>query len=343
MQVPDARSLEPKAQEALRLRVAAAVARGMGKSEAARVFEVSRQAVRLWVRRAEEGGRGALRGKKRGRPSQPRLGPDAARRAARLIRDRCPDQLWLPFALWTRGAVRELLRRRFGVRVSVWTVGRYLREWGFTPQKPMRRAFERDERAVRKWLREQYPRVRSLAKREKARILWGDEMGLRSDHQAGRSWAPRGETPVIPGTGRRFGCNMISAIGNRGELYFLIFRDAFTTAVFLRFLTRLLRQHRRKIFLVLDGHPVHRSRAIQRWLGEQRNRLRIFFLPPYAPDLNPDELLNQDVKTNAAGRRRPATQAQMIGNVRGYLRATQNRPEIVRSYFREEHVRYAAA
>ena len=341
MKTQDARFLSPNAQEDLRRRVVAAVRGGMYQAEAARTFGVSRQSVNNWMKKYRSGGLRRLRAGRRGRPSVQRLAPHQAATAVRLISDRCPDQLKLPFVLWTREAVGELLARRFGVQVSVWTVGRYLRRWGFTPQKPLRRAYERDPELVRKWLQEKYPTICARAKRDGAEIHWGDEMGLRSDQQAGRSWGRRGQTPVIPGTGRRFGCNMISTITNRGRLYFMVFKERFTARVFLRFLKRLRRQVGRKVILIVDEHPVHKAGETTRWLKKQEKNLQMYFLPPYSPELNPDELLNQDVKTNAVGRRRAIDQADLMTNVRGYLRSTQKMPHVVRSYFQEEHVRYA--
>ena len=346
MSSTDARSLPAQAQEALRRRVVAAVREGLSQAQAARTFGVSRASVNAWCGRFARAGDAALSARKRGRPAEPRLSKSQGQQVVRLIRDRCPDQLKLPFALWTREAVGQLLGQRFGLKVSVWTAGRYLRAWGFTPQKPLRRAYERDPRKVERWLKLDYPVLQARAKLEKALIHWGDEMGLRSDHQSGTSYGLRGRTPVIAGTGRRFGVNMISAITNRGQLSFMVFQQRFTTRVFLQFLRRLIRQPYlggRKCFLIVDGHPVHRSAAVQRWLAEHRPRLELFFLPGYAPELNPDELLNQDVKANALGRQRPADQAQMIGLVRQRLRHTQRRPHLVQSYFREDHVRYAAA
>jgi transposase len=252
----------------------------------------------------------------------------------------------LPFALWTREAVQELLSRKFDLQVSVWTVGRYLRAWGLTPQKPVRRAYEQNPVAVRKWLEEEYPGIRELARQDQAQIHWLDEMGLRSDHQAGRSYGRRGQTPVVWGTGQRFRCNMISSITNRGRLAFMIFRQRFTARVFLNFLRRLLRltrKTRRKVFLIADGHPVHKSRLVSRWLAEHAAQIRLFWLPSYSPELNPDELLNQDVKTNALGRVRPVNVQEMMNNVRSYLRITQARPNLVKNYFHERHVQYAAS
>ena len=313
----------------------------MYQAEAARTFGVSRQSVNNWIKMVRSGGLRCLRSGRRGRPPVQRLAPHQAATVVRLISDRCPDQLKLPFALWTREALAELLARRFGVKVSVWTAGRYLRRWGFTPQKPVRRAYEKDPEAVRQWLREKYPAIRARAKRDGAEIHWGDEMGLRSDHQAGRSWSRRGQTPVIPGTGKRFGCNMISTITNRGRLYFMVFKERFNSGVFIRFLKRLLRQVGRKVVLIVDEHPAHKAHKTTRWLKVHGKQIQLYFLPPYSPELNPDELLNQDVKTNAVGRRRAIDQADLMANVRGYLRSTQKMPYVVRSYFQEEHVRYA--
>ena len=291
----------------------------------------------------ERVGRRALKARRRGRPPVSRLAPHQAATTVRYIVGGCPDQLSLPFALWTREAVPALLFRKFDLEVSVWTVG--LRAWGLTPQKPVRRAYEQNPAAVRKWLEEEYPAMRELARQDQAHIHWLDEMGLRSDHQAGRSYGRRGQTPVVFGTGQRFRCNMISSITNQGRLAFLIFRQRFTARVFLNFLRRLLRltqKTRRKVFLIADGHPVHRSRSVSRWLAEHAAQIRIFWLPSYSPELNPDELLNQDVKTNALGRVRPVNVQEMMSNVRSYLRITQGRPQLVKNYFRERHVLYAA-
>jgi transposase len=343
METRDFRSLSPAAQEELRRKAVAAVRAGKTRREAAALFGVTRQSLGKWVQAYEAGGEKALAARRRGRPVGPgRLKPWQAAQVVRAIEDRCPDQLKLPFWLWTRAAVGALVRRRFGIRLSVWTVGRYLARWGFTSQKPVRRALERDPEAVRRWLDKKYPAIRKDAKRLRATIYWGDEMGLRSEHQAGTTYGRRGRTPAIPGSGRRFGCNMLSALTNRGRLVFMVFRDRFDGRVFLAFLRRLVRQAGRRVFLIVDSHPVHRSGRVKRWLGRHERTIRAFFLPGYSPELNPDELLNQDVKSNAVRRRRARDAGEMMGAVRGYLRGRQRRPALVRRYFEEEHVRYAA-
>jgi transposase len=316
MKTRDTRCLSPDAQEDLRFRVVQALRGGMQKSAAARAFGVSRTSIDRWLAIVELGNITSLKSKPRGRPKGTQLAPHEAATTLRLITDRCPDQLKLPFALWTREAVQLLLAERFRLEVSVWTVGRYLAKWGLTPQKPLRRAYERDPVAVQRWLDEEYPAIERQAQAEKAEIHWGDQMGLRSDHQTGTSYGRRGQTPVIPGTGQRFRCNVMSTITNRGELSFMVFKQNFDAAVFIRFVRRLPRLRRRKVLLIVDRHPVHLSAEVKRWLAGHAKRLQLFLLPGYSPDLNPDEFLNQDVKGNAPGRQRPATRADMIAGVR---------------------------
>lgn len=206
----------------------------------------------------------------------------------------------------------------------------------------MRRAYERDPQAVARWLKKEYPAIRRAAKRAKAEVYWGDEMGLRSDQAAGRSYSPRGETPVICGTGQRFGCNQISALSNRGRLYFMVFKPGGTTGAFLEFLTRLERQVRRPIFFIVDGHPVHRARKVKAWLKRPGCRVKLYFLPGYSPELNPDELINHDMKSHI-GRHRPRTRAELVHTVRSHPRRRQRQPHVVRRFFQGRHVRYAAA
>lgn len=345
MKTNDARSLAPKAQEALRKKAVKAVLGGRTRTEVAEIFGVTRQTVALWVKAYQADGEKGLEARPRGRRkgAGSRLQPWQKAQIAKTLRDKMPDQVKLPFYLWTREAVVALVERRFGVRISVWTAGRYLKRWGFTPQKPMRRAYERNEEAVRQWLDETYPKIQARARGEGAEIYWADEMGLRSDHVAGRSWAQKGKTPVVDATGKRFGCNMISAITNRGQLNFKVFEGRFTGPLFVDFLRRLTRQAGRKVFLIVDGHPVHRARKVTAWLEKNRDRIELFFLPGYSPHLNPDEVLNQDVKANAVGRNRARNLPALMELVRGFLRSRQRKPHIVRRYFLEKHVRYAAA
>ena len=343
MKTHDARTLPSTAQEDLRMKAVSAVLKGRTHVEVATLFGVTRHAVDKWMKTYKVGGRKALRAKKRGRPSNKALLPWQAAQVVKSIEDHCPDQIKLPYVLWTREAVGELIEQRFGIARSVWTIGRWLAQWGFTPQKPMRRALEQDPVAVEQWLNEEYPAIKADAKRENAFIYWGDEMGLRSDDAVGRSFSRRGHAPIMHATGKRFGCNMISAIANRGELAFMVFKGRFVVDVFLTFLKRIIRHTRRKVYLIVDRHPVHLAAKVRAWLGEHEEEIRVCFLPSYSPELNPDELVNQDVKANAFRSHHPRNQPEMMQGVRSYMRSTQRRPDVVRRYFHEKHVRYAAS
>ena len=342
MEIRDARSLPSVAQEDLRRKAVKCVMGGKKQVEVAEVLGVTRQTVGKWVKTFRQGGEKALKAKRRGRPKGGALLPWQAAQIAKTVVDRNPEQLRLPFYLWTREAVAQLIEQRFGIGLSVWTVGRYLARWGFTPQKPVRRAYEQNPEAVRRWLAEDYPAIQKQAKKEKALIFWGDETGLRSDHVAGRSYGLCGQTPVIPGTGQRFGCNMISAITNQGNLNFMVFKDRFNADVFLEFLRRLLRQIQRRVFLIVDSHPVHRAVKARNWIEKRARQISLFYLPGYSPELNPDELLNQDVKSNAVGRRRSKNRKELVANARSFLWSRQRQPHIVRQYFQGKHVQYAA-
>ncbi|MGF6292680.1 IS630 family transposase [Paraburkholderia youngii] len=336
----DARKLDQSTQAHLRKMVVQAVRDGMTQVEAARTYRVGLRAISRWMKTAREGGLRALRSGKRGR--RPGSGHLTAVRIRKLIIERMPDQLSMPFYLWTRESVAQLIERQYGITVSKWTAGRYLKAWGMSAQKPVRRAYERKDEAIERWLNEDYPTIAKEAKQEGATIYWGDEMGLRSDHISGTSFALKGETPVVRATGKRFGCNMISAITNRGELSFMVFEGTFKNATFIEFMKRLIRQATRKIYLIVDGHPVHRSATVRKFVAENATCLRLIRLPGYCPELNPDELLNQDVKTNALGKSRPTSRADMIGTVRRHLHRRQKEPHVIRNLFKERHVSYAA-
>jgi transposase len=342
----DTRSLPAAAQAALRSRAVRAVLDGMTQAEAAQVFGVHHNAVNRWIKRYREGGWAGLSEQRRGRRpgEQAALSHSQQQEVIALVRDSTPDQLGLAGFLWTRDAVAELITRRHGLGLARTTVGGYLRGWGFSPQRPQRRALEQNPAAVRRWLAETYPAIRARAKREGGVVLWLDEMGVRSDAAAGRSWAPVGQTPVIKGTGKRFRVNMISAVSNAGMLRFRLFTGSFTGAVFIEFLRRLLRDcDGRKVHLIVDGHPVHRSKLVSAWVGRHGDRIELHFLPGYSPELNPVELLNHDVKANAAGRRRPRSASELRAELHGYLRRRQRNPEVLIRFFQHPATRYAAA
>lgn len=338
----DTRSLTSSELYDLRIRAVNAVNSGKTIVEVAATFGISRQAVARWVNIAEINGRKILAPKQKGRPCGGKLKNKLGERIVKNIIHYLPDQLKLPFCLWTREAVASLIKRRYGIKLSVWTIGRLLKRWGLTPQKPARRAYEQDPKAVKLWLKNEYPKIKASARREKAIILWEDEMGLRSDASVGRTYGLKGKTPIVPVVGQRFGCNMIAGISNRGKLFFMIYTKLFTATLFILFLQRLCKQVNQTIFLIADGHPVHRAKKTKLWLEKNKQSIKLFFLPPYSPNLNPSEYLNQDVKTNTVRRKRPRNQKQMIANVRNYLRSKQKKPKKVAAYFHAKPVQYAA-
>ena len=342
MEMKDARSLSSEAQEALRKRAVQAVLEGRTHQETAQLFGVARGTVTRWMGLYRKQGEVGLDPRSKGRSLHPALGEEEAAMVLELVSRHSPDQLGLPFFLWTREAVGELIKRRLGLALSQWTVGRHLKRWGFTPQKPARRAYEQNPAAVRRWLLEEYPQVQKQAKEEGAEIHWGDEMGARSDHQAGRTWGRKGKTPVVAAPGKRFRCNVISAVTNRGVLRFRVFEERFTSAVFIDFLRRLIRSRDRKVYLIVDRHPVHVAEAVAEGVEWHKERIRLIHLPAYSPELNPGEYLNQDVKTNAVGRWRARTKGQLMRNLRSYLRSTQKCPDVVQRFFHARPVRYAA-
>jgi len=306
----------------------------------AQALGVHLRTVSLWMARHHVGGLEGLRERRRGRRPREQMALSDAQQAEliRVMKGSNPDQLQLPGVLWSRQAVKALIERKFGIVLARQTVGSYLRRWGFSGKKPQRRWLEQDPERVRAWLQDEYPKIQARARREGALVLFGDEMGVRAGHTAGKSYAPIGERAVVPLTGKRFSANVISVIAADGTLLFDIFEGTCDEIRFLDFLDKLLEQFPdRKIFLIVDNASFHKSPAIALWL-EDHPRLELFYLPPYAPELNPDELLNQDVHTHVA-RHRPSTLAKLVELTSEYL-ATRTR-DIVRNYFDGEHVSYA--
>lgn len=259
-----------------------------------------------------------------------------------LICQHLPDELGLPFALWSRAAVRALAEQRCGVRLAVRTMGTYLASWDFTAQKPLRRAYEQRPAEVQHWLETDYPAIVTRARRERGVILWGDETGLRGDDVRGRSYAPRGHTPEVRPCSKRASVGLISAVANKGELRWMVLDGALKAPVLIRFLERLIREAERKVFLILDNLPVHRSRAVQTWLAERRKQIEIFYLPAYSPELNPDEGLHADLKRAVTGKPPARSRPELKRRVINHMRRLSRLPGRVRSFFRRPTVYYAA-
>ena len=265
-------------------------------------------------------------------------------RIVEAVRTRFPDQLRIPGLLWTRSAVQALIERECGVRLDVTTVGRYLRRWGFTLKRPVKRMLEADPVVVEAWLEEVYPAIKARAKAQGAMILWQDESGVRLQHltpQAG--YAPRGVRAVAKVSGKYVSVNMISSLSNSGQLHFSLFEGKFTAAVFIDYLTRLIGEYPdRKIILICDNHSTHHAKELKAWAVAHTEQIELCFLPAYSPHLNPDEYLNQDVKRHIrALHERPTTKPGLKDTLTSFLGLRQSQPEIVRNYFNAPEIQYA--
>lgn len=340
----DARKLGSEAQLELRRRAVALRKKGRKHGEIAVLLEVSESAVRKWWALYRCGGMRALRLGKRGRPkgSCRSLASEQERCVKRMIIDKTPEQLKMPFALWTRPAVQELIERTYGVKMPIRTVGDYLWRWGFTPQRPRKRAYEQQPAAVKQWLRETYPSIAKRAKQQGAQIHWCDQTGISSEDHRGRGYAPQGRTPVAGTQAARFSVSMISALTNRGKLRFMVYRRGLKIATFIKFLQRLIRSTDTKVFLIVDNLQVHRSKKVREWVEERHEHIELFFLPPYCPELNPDEYLNNTVKSQMRNQPAPRSQGELQGRLRSRMRSNQRRPHLICKLFEHPRVRYAA-
>jgi transposase len=340
----DMRKLPAAAQEERRRQVIGLRRRGLTyKAIAAQVGLSQTGVFDICKRFAAQGAKGLVSQPRGRKPDEQRLlDTEQEAEVRRLICRHTPDELNLPFALWSRAAVQELIRQHCGVVLAVRTVGKYLARWGFTAQKPIRRAYEQNPAAVRRWLRRDYPAIVAAAQRARGTLFWGDETGLRSDDVRGRSYAPRGRTPVVRVCHRRIRLSLISAVSNRGELRWMVLDGAVNAAALIRFLQRLIREVPRKVFLILDRLQVHRAARVRAWLAEHRARIEVFYLPAYSPELNPDEGLNADLK-QVVTRKAPARSKQHLKQATiSHMRRLSQSPARIRSYFRHKPVRYAS-
>jgi len=344
MQATDMRSLSREARHERRVQVIRLRKGGHTYDEIAALTGLSRTGVFDICKRHEAAGAQALKDAPGGRALGDGRRLEAAQEAEirKLITDRTPDQLKMPYALWTRAAVAELIAQRFGIKLAVRTMGLYLQRWGFTPQKPMKKAYEQSPAAVKKWLEEEYPVIAACAKVEGAEIHWGDETGLRSDDVRGRSYAPQGQTPVVRVNNKRHGLWVISTVTNKGQMRWKAFDGALNSDILIDFLRRLVKDAGRKIYLILDNLRVHHSKPVKAWLAEHKHEIEVFYLPSYSPELNPNEMANADLK-QAVTKLAPArTKLQLVKATARHLRSVQRQPQRIRSYFEHEPVRYAA-
>jgi transposase len=341
----DARSLDQKTQAQLRHRAHILHKKVKSRLEISDVLGVHIKTIDRWRSDFRHQGAAALRPKKRGRQegSDRSLTPEQEVEVQKKITEKTPDQLKMNFALWTRRAVCELIKHEYGLSMPVRTCGEYLKRWGFTPQKPAKRAYEQDPPAVARWLEETYPAIANEAKSQNAEIHWGDETGVRNDCQHGRGYAPKGQTPILRKKAKRFSTNMISSVTNQGKVRWMIYRETLTSQVFIRFMERLIKDSKKKVFLIVDNLRVHHSAPVKEWVEANKKCIALFHLPSYSPEHNPDEYLNGDLKSELGRKAPPMNQQHLEKNLIGSMRQLSKSPQRIASYFNHPAVAYAKA
>jgi transposase len=335
----DGRTLSHEMSEHIRLMAVRRVHAGETPSAVIHSYGLCRTTIYRWLRAARRGGEESLRSRRHpGR--KPFLSPRQKLQVRRWINGKDPRQYGFDFGLWTRGIVAALIEERFGVRLGVTAVGRLLAELDITPQKPLRRAYERDPVAIERWQREEFPRLHARAKRVGAKIFFLDEAGVRSDQVLGRTWGLRGETPEVPTSGRRQSVSAISAVNARGEFWYEIYTERLNAVRFVDRLGSFMRGRKSRVFLVLDRHPAHIAKAVAQYVQSLRGRLELHFLPGYAPELNPDEFVWNHLKRQGVSKKPLRRDESLRSRVAADLAAIRSRPALVRSFFRAPSVAY---
>jgi len=344
MEKKDTRRQRQEVQQALRDQIIRLREQGKRNKDIAEFLGVSPQHASMTWQKYIKGGDEAIALRKRGRRygHQRSLASEQEQEIKNLIMENTPDQIGLPYALWTRDAVREAINVSQGIVMPIRTVGDYLSRWGFTPQKPIKRAREQSPKAVDNWLRKEYPRIAANAKKEKAEISWGDETGIHNGANLERGFARSGKPPVVLLSAKKAHIGMISAISNVGKIRFMMYREAMTSRKLITFLSRLIKDTHRKVYLILDNLKVHHSKKVTGWLEAHKDMIAIFHLPAYSPELNPDEYLNGSLKRSVHSGTRAHTESELRHKTESFMRTMVKRPHNVRSFFHYPKVAYAA-
>ena len=341
----DLRNAKKEEKEALRLVAIKLHKQKKSQKEISILLNIHKNTIYKWVKRYKNDGIKGLKDQKQGHDEGigRLLSAKQEKEIRDMIIDKMPEQLKLPFGLWTRKAIVELVKRQYNIKIAIRTMGTYLKRWGFSPQKPKKRAYEQNSKSVQKWLTENYPVIVKKAKAENAEIHWGDETRIRNTSQYGRSYAPIGHTPTKTTMAKRISLNMISTVTNQGKVRFMTYNGTMNAQRFIVFLKRLIKGANKKIFLILDNLRVHHSKLVKQWIDENSDKIELFYLPSYSPEINPDEYLNNDLKSGIGLKQSPKNEKQMKSNVKSHMIFLQKNPERVARFFHHKSIKYAAA
>lgn len=344
MENKDFRSIDSATRKEIRRLAIKKINSGAKKKTVAEFYGVDPNTITSWTKKFSLEGDKGLEDKKRGVKSEDKklLSKEQEKKIQKMITDVMPEQLKLDYGLWTRKAVKELVEREFGVVLAINTMGDYLRSWGFSPQKPKKKAYEQCDKKVQQWLDEDYPAIKERAKKESAEIHWGDETGVRNSNQHGRSYAPKGKTPVKKHMSKRFSLNMISTVTNQGQVQFMIYSSNMNAERLIEFMTQLIKNKSQKVFLILDNLRVHHSKVVKAWEKTNKEKIELFFLPSYSPEKNPDEYLNCDLKYGMSEKPAPKDEKQLRENVENHMNMLKENSERVKLYFNHADISYAA-
>jgi len=339
MKLLDGRKLSHEALEQLRINAVLRVEAGESPEVVIKSIGFQRVCIYRWIAAYRSGGIEALRAKKlNGRP--PILSGDQLMKIFSVITHETPEQYKFPFALWTISIIRDVIRQLFNVRLSEVSVWRTMQKLGLTPQRPLRRAYQQKTESVQMFLSNDFPKIKTRAKLMGASIYWGDEASIRSDYHSGTTWVVKGNTPIVRTTGARFKVNMISAIDALGNMRFMIIEHGLTADIFIEFLRRLISGRKAPVFLIVDGHPVHRGKKVKQFVCEHADQLELYYLPGYSPELNPDELVWNHVKNQTVGKMTITGPEQLREIVHFALRRLSKLPHIIRQFFQAPELLY---
>lgn len=340
----NAQKASEETQYEIRKAIVRMLKKGMKGREIAKLLDVSEGHVSNVKKAYAEKGIAGIKPKHQGRKYGEKriLTPEQEKEIQQIIIDKDPMQLKFKECMWTRNNIRQLIKEKYGIDMKLSTLGYYLARWGFSVQRPVKRAYKQDQEKIDKWLNEEFPGITERAKAEDAEIFFGDETNIQNTANYMKGYAPKGKTPVVRTEAKKIKINMISAISKRGKLRFMLYKDNMNSAKLIDFMGRLIRDVKKKVFLILDNLRVHYSKDVQKWLEKHKDRIEVFYLPPYSPEYNPDELVNSDLKRAVGQKSSPRSEDELEHNVRSHLKKLQLSSPKISSFFQTEYTKYAA-